>query len=701
MSDVVRLVDQCERHLDQQAGDRERALEYYNGEIRDLPVEADEDGVPLRSSVVSRDFRDTVKKIMPSVMRAILSNDQVVEYEPKTPESEESAEQATKYVNAVVVPECGAEKAIHDAIHDAFTVKTGILKWAAYKNRRSETTEHSNLSEEAMLGLIGEDDELIDHEEAEETDQEVLALIPNARRHSFKLKRAVDRIDVRLEAVPRGSFLIHPDAETIEDSPIVGERQEISRSELVSRGYDRGKVDKLSAYRKRADDDTDDHARKGDDYSYADDHKPTALELVQIYEVYALIDRDGDGIAEMYKIVYGESGERDTTGGGEGQSARSRIVLEDEAVSEAPYAEVICERDAHQFEGHSIFEDTEDIQRIKTSLTRGVLDNVYWQNNPSGEVDLNGVENPDAVFNPRFGQMIRRKGGNNGVPVVQLHQIPFYAAEAFAMLPHWDEVVKDRTGITDASGGLDPEQIANVNSSVAQLAADSGTAQAEMIIRTLARGGIEKAFRGLLKLVVAHHDQERTIKVSGAWVSYNPKSWDADLDCTVNVGLGAGSRERDLSVLQTILGLQREVIAAFGPDNPFVKPTQLYRTLAKIAETAGFPSADPYFTAPNDEEVKAKLAAQQEQPDPQRQKIEMQMQLEQAKAQARQQVEQAQMQADLAVKDAERRAQMEIETMKAQLAYMQHQQKLELEYAKAGLAPPGAASAGLPEQVFG
>lgn len=690
------MVAQCEDYLGEQAGIRQRASEYYEGDVPELPVDEDEEGRPIRSTVVSKDVRSIIKKLKPSIMRTLLANDRIAEYEPVSEDDEESAKQATEYVNLVVVPESNVENALHDAVMDAVLRKTGILKWSAYRKQQAEVHHVTDVDDDAFLGLE-EDPELtvLDHETSEETDPEVLALSPNARRHSFRLLRTVSQTEVRMDAVPRELFLISPGAENIEDAPLVGEIQTPTRSELVSRGYDRKKVDSLSDHGSKQVDEADKQAQMGDDFTQIAAHNTKALETVKIYEVYVRLDLDDDGIAEMYKIVFGDSG--DTRDGEE----KSRVVLEQEPVAEAPYADVIAERDAHQFEGHSVFEDVEDIQRIKTSLLRGTLDNIYWQNNPQPEVDLDVVADPNAVFSPKFGQPILKKKGYAGTPAVTYHTPPFYARDAFDMLPYMDEVAKDRTGITEQSGGLDPEQIANVNNGVAQLAAESGIAQAEMIIRSLARGGIRKAFRGLLKLVVAHHDQPRSVKIRGEWKTYDPRSWNTNMDCKVNVGLGAGSKERDMAVLQIILGLQREIIAGMGPRNPFVKPIQLYRTLAKITETAGFPSADPYFTEPSEAEVEAALAAAENQPDPQAQKVQRQIELEEAKAQAAQVKEQAQMQADLQVKAAEREKDLEIAALKAQLEYLMHQDRMALEYAKHGQVGPSMPQVNVPEQING
>lgn len=226
ISHVARLVDQCEDYLAEQSKDRERALEYYNGEMLDMKPDEG------RSSVVSKDVRAVIKKLMPSIMRSILSNDTIADYEPVGPEDVEGAEQATDYINLVVVPESDAEKAIHDAVFDALLLKTGILKWSAYKRLKSAVHEFTDQSDDDVLGLFDDpDNEIFDHEKTVETDPAVLEIDPNARRHSFKLRRIEEQVDVRLEAVQRGSFLIYPGAESIEDAPIVGQLLEATRSD--------------------------------------------------------------------------------------------------------------------------------------------------------------------------------------------------------------------------------------------------------------------------------------------------------------------------------------------------------------------------------------------------------------------------------------------------------------------------------------
>lgn len=643
---VARLKDAAVEYLAEQSKARATAMEYYSGVMLDFP--ADEG----RSSVVSQDVRAVMKKVMPSIMRTILGGGNVVEYLPVGQEDEEAAEQATDYINLVVMQECGAVDAIHDAIHDALLLKTGIIKWSAYRDRKVTIRQYTDQSDEALLGLDTDPDvEMLDYEESEETDPNVLAVFPDAKRHSFRLRRISETVTPRLEAVPRGAFLITPGAESIETAELVGEEEILTRSALVAQGYDKDNVWAIITHDGGSE---DDQARMGVDYTDAQAETRKALELVRVWNVYVKVDQDDDGIAEIYRIVFGD-------GGGDTGGASGHVVLGVEAVDEAPYASVVAERDPHQFEGHSIYEDVREIQRVKTSLMRSTLDNLYAQNNMRPAYRSDAVADPEKLANGKFGEPIELNPGFALADAVSWAVVPFVADKSFQMLSYMDEVATDRTGITDASGGIDANNLHNTSATSAMLMSESGIAQADMIVRSIANGGLRRAFKGLLKLVIAHSDKPRTVRMKNEWVEYNPAVWNSEMDCVVNVGLGGGTKERDMMTLNTIYSIQKELLLSIGADNPYVKPDQLYNTLEKITETAGFPSALPYFTDPDPAEIQARLEAAKNAPDPEVMKIE-------AKAKADMQIEGMKAQQSAQAEQQKLAAQMQAEKMKADVA---------------------------------
>ena len=167
-----------------------------------------------------------------------------------------------------------------------------------------------------------------------------------------------------------------------------------------------------------------------------------------------------------------------------------------------------------------------------------------------------------------------------------------------------------------------------------------GISQVELMVRNVAVG-LKRLFRGLLKLIIQHQDQPRTVKLRDQWVQFDPKSWNANMDATVNVGLGAGTRERDMMAMQIVAATQEKLLMALGADdNPFVSPENLYNSTAKLYQAAGLKNIAPYLTKPTPESIKAFKQKKAQSKSPEQVKGEMQMQIEQMKTQATGQLEQ-------------------------------------------------------------
>lgn len=636
---VADMIREAEKHADDTAQDRLDALEYYQGEMRDLPADIG------RSSVSTRDVRAHLKKAMPSIVRTILGSDEVVEYLPVNEGDEEGAEQAGDFINFVVFPEANGRKAVMDAIHDALLLKNGILRWWYDERQAVKFSRHSGLTEDELNALAMEDGvEIVDVSEGVEqidTPQGAMQI----QTYDAKIKRVFTDRKYRIAAVPRERFLIHPDATTLDDSLLTGERMELRRGDLVSMGYDREMVMGLAI---SGDEDTEEDIRR-DVVLDAQEADP-ANEEIDYYEVFVRVDMDGDGIAELRRMCFAGALHKDN-------------LLVDEEVDEVQFADLTAMFQPHQWEGLSLADDLADLQRVKTALLRQSLDNIYWQNNLQPIVDIRAVQNPDAVLNPKFGQPIILNDGRDVRTAVQFSQVPFVASQSFAMLEYMDQEAQDRTGVTDASAGLAPDALQNMTAKASAMIEQAGIGQTEMMVRNLA-DGLRRLFRGLLRLVIRHQDKPRTVRLRGEWVTFDPAHWNADMDATVNVGLGAGTRERDMQVMQFVMGLQEKLIAAFGPDNPYVKPDQLYNALAKVVESAGLKTPSLFFTEPDPQEIAQKMQAAANQPNPEAEKVKAEMalkqadmqgkmQLEQAKMQAAQAKERAQMEADLVVREKE------------------------------------------------
>lgn len=631
---VADMVREAEKHAEVTSKDRTTAIEYYEGKMVDTPSEEH------RSAFVSRDVREHIKKALPSIMRTILGNGEIVEFSPMAEGDEDAAEQASDYINYVVLPEADGEAAIYDAIHDALLCKNGIIKWWHEEKACVKFSKHSGLTDDELTVLAAEAGvEIKERTERAEVIEQMTEAGPmpvEITVHDVTLRRTFTERKICVSSVPRENFLIHPDAVTLQDSILTGEKTELRRSDLIAMGYDKDMVLNLSV---AGEDDDERQARRdvGEDSAEAD----RANDHIDFYDMYIRLDLDGDGIAELRRMCF--------AGG-----LTEEHMLENDECDEVQFCDVAAMRQPQQWEGISLADDLMDIQRVKTVLMRQTLDNLYWQNNPQpiyqkGTLTDAGV---DALFNPAFGKPIPVPQGVDVRAAVSFSQIPFVARESFGMLEYMDQTATDRTGISDASAGLAPDALQNMTAKASAMIEQAGIGQTEMIVREIARS-LKPLFKGLLRLVTRHQDKPRTIRLRNEWVTFDPRHWNAEMDVKINTGLGAGTRERDMMVMQQVLTLQEKLLGAFGPDNPFVKPDNLHNSITKLVEAAGLTSPADYFTAPDPQEIQAKMQAAKNQPNPDQMKVEAQLKIEQAKLQAQVAKEKAQMDADLRVQQAQ------------------------------------------------
>jgi hypothetical protein len=641
--------------------DRERAIEYFLGEVPDVGVQ------PGRSSVTSHDVADTIGWILPGLMRVFTGTDKVVTYQPSKPGDEGGASQATEYVNFVFMNECDGYQVLWDAFQDALLVRNGILKvWWDDTPIYSEE-RFSGLSDDGLTLLASDDSvEIVEHEAAEVPGLSMQPGVPPMVLHSGRIRRVEQPGRLCCGAVPREEFLISRRARSMADADFVAHRRMVARADLIAAGYDRETVLSLPTYAESAFS-SESLARDEERMASAvwSSQDPMRQE-VEIYEAYIRADQDGKGQLCWHRMIIG--------------ARTSKIVLDHEKVEDHPFQDVYAERVAHRWEGRSVFDDTADIQRVKTVVLRQMLDNLYLQNNPQREVVESQIIDPDEVLSPKIGGVVRVKSSGAVREIV----IPFVGQNALLGLEYADQIIEKRTGVSRSTMALDPQALTNQTATAVNASQMASYSKIELIARNMAEC-LRQYFRKVLKIVVANQDRERVIRLRDQWVPVDPRSWNASMDCVIDVGLGTGSRDRDMMVLQQLAMKQEQILAQLGPGNPLVSLTQYRATLAKIVEAAGIRSPETFFgeITPEVEQQMVQKAAQAAQ-DPRaaeaaaKMRIEEQrLQIELQKMQAQQAASAEDRQMTMAIKERE----LQLKQQEIMLDMMATRAKLEVQLA--------------------
>jgi hypothetical protein len=485
-------------------------------------------------------------------------------------------------------------------------------------------------------------------------------------RHSVKIKRTCRYGQVRLAAIAPEDMVVSGETTDLRKSRLVGCKETKTRSELLEMGFDKDKVDQLVA-------DTDDDAIKlsrqaeqGEIVSIG--VATTEMELIVLYELYLRIDMDGDGISEVVQIFFGGYG-------GVGQLLEWNL-WEDEPV----FTNVPSYRVPHRLNANSLHDRTKDIQEIKTVLERQGLDSLYGATTPQ-KVAVGRCLNPDELTNPSFGGTILMEEGGS---VSNLQQ-EFVGAVAFQGIEFFNGIVEKRTGISRQTMALDPEALQNQTATASQLAHDAGYTQTELVTRNMAQLGWVFVFRSILKLMVRHQQRRSTVRLTGKkWVEIDPRHWNADMDITINTGLGTGSRDRDMGTLQAMRADQVAMLAIFReaqmPDKALQMVPMMLSTLRKSAEAAGIRNVDDYYPEVTEADLmQAKQAIEKKnaQPPPEMMQAQMMMQVEQGKIQATSQAKQAEIQANAAAENAKVMAKMQADRQTSDIQIRREEAQLE------------------------
>lgn len=663
------------------AEERRRALDYYLGE----PFGNEQEG---RSQVVSTDVADTVEWILPSLLRIFTAGEEVVRFEPTGPEDEEVARQATEYVNWIFQRDNPGFLIFYTLFKDALLQKCGIAKlWWDEGETAERETYLGKTFEELQLLLSDPDVEPIEHSAYEDTvvvaGADGLPTETVAMLHDVTVKRRRRRGRVRIEPVPPEEFLISRRARSLDDAAFVAHRVRRTVSELVAAGHDRALVERLSGA-----DEPDLTLEAQSRRRLEEEAGPgSAAEIdrsrreLWVTECYITADWDGDGIAERRKVTVAGDGHE---------------ILENEPFDGVPFVAVTPILMPHCFYGLSIADLVMDLQLIKSTVLRQILDNLYLSNN--GRHVVSDQVNLDDMMTSRPGGIVRLKSGATpGQGHVMPLETPLVAAAAFPVLEYLDGVREGRTGVTRYTQGLDADTLNKTATGISQIMA-AAQARIELIARVFAETGVTDLFRKILRLVGRHQHGPRIIRLRNQWVPMDPRSWNSEMDVSVSVGLGTGNRDQMLGHLNAILGIQAQAIQQQGGvDGPLVTLGNVYNTLAKIVENAGLKPADAFFTRPDERPAPPPLP-QPAMPDLPLLALQQQAKVDAArlalasrKAEAEMALDRAKLEAEMALKRDELAAQLALEREKMLL-----KEGSAAEAAAAAAPSERAANAGQP-----
>lgn len=666
--DLVRILKQEESdasayHDSELAKAQEEGLKRYFGEKYGTEKEG-------RSKVVSHDIEDDVNSIMPDLMRCFTIADDLVSIEASNPEDDQPyqlgmdpqtgrpkmskksrVDVQAAYGTYVFFKDNRGKENIYDFAFDGLVQRVGIMQ-VSYEDPEPRPPKIIEGVGPEQIARYGADPEyeIIGQEETQGPEGPVFTL---EVRQTPRMGR------VHIEACPPEEFAVHKTARNIESAKYHRRKRSVYLAELKRKYPD--KADELDELKASVSGETtlDDDGRKQARHpNESVDNMPNVTdegrrEVIQNDE-YLRIDFDGDGVVELRFV-----------------RRVGAVILENFAVDASDYVIWSPYRISHRAIGRSIPDLLDDIQRIRTEITRSYLDSLSQTLSPRTYVNTQALDQAgiDAVADNDLSGVIPVKGD----PRAAVHEAvtPDISGPALNALEYFDQRKQEASGNTKHKQGMDPASLNKTATGIELLQAAART-RIELIATWLGIG-LEDVFKRLFQLLAAHQDKPRQVKLFGEWCEVDPRTWSDEPAVAVNVGEAGVSKHQRLGNLSLIAAKQEQILLQAGSSNPLVSMQHYRNTLGAMANTMGFRDAGLFFgEVPED-------YAPEPQPDPKVVEAQMKNQLETAKAQNDAQLSQQKMAFDQQAQSQKLASERELAAFKVQSEQQLAQIRIQME----------------------
>lgn len=484
--------------------------------------------------------------------------------------------------------------------------------------------------------------------------------VPEPITHDVTIVTTRKLAQARVMGVPPEEFGIERGARSIRDcNYCFHEIVTKTEAQLIAEGFDAAQIRSLgndggtTRVETLARDTVDEHSPASSSASNS------GTRLVRITEHYVRMDYEGEGKPCLYQII---------TGGDQGEILRKDgqdCITPFDAI---PFAATTPVPMTHRFFGRSIADLVMPLQREKTALKRGALDNLYLHNNPRVEVaEQNAGPNTlDDLLVSRPGGVVRTKtaGGLNW------QVVPDITSSIYPMLQYIDAELESRSGLSKQAQGIDANALQNQSATAVAQVFSASQMRIKLIARIMAEG-VRDMF-GLLHGTIRKHGQQRqTVRLRNAWVQIDPRGWKTRDDMTIEVGLGSGGKAQQFAQTMAIANVQKELAMA-GKIN-LVGDRELYNTAAELTRIMGHKNPGRFFNDPAavDPQTGRQLhpppAPLQPPPDPKLLAAQARLQTEQAIAAHKAELAQQQAHNDMVHQQVKMQAEIELAKIKAGL----------------------------------
>ena len=442
-----------------------------------------------QSDFVSYDFWSLVEWAIPNIMNAFFGNDDALVIVGRGAEDVQRAEVFKQLIDFQLMTQNKGFLTMWDWFNDAFQYNLGAVK--VWWDRQEEWGEdHFEYATPDRLMMLQAD------EWCEITSVSPPDIFGNVNV-VFKIGRLLKNQPV-IESVRVTDLRWSPEAKNIQDANFVAHRQTVTVDHLRRRAMDGvfdpqaveravedlgGENINYSSFETELNDELDQQRNEDD----------KARELIELYECYAKVDINGDGLLEDAIITV---------------AGEEVLRVEENQYGRVPIFTLSPIRDPFKvLASLSLSEIVGEIQTIKTALMRQFLINTVILNNARWFVNEDGVDVKDLINNAMY---IRTHGDPRTIAQpFPTHQL---AGWTMPLFEYFESALEQWTGRTRYNQGTDSNTL-NKTATGISLLQQASAQRIDYIMRVFAETGVGEVMRFLIELNQRYIDQPQVIRL--------------------------------------------------------------------------------------------------------------------------------------------------------------------------------------------
>ena len=463
--------------------------------------------VDNKSKIVSKDIKKQIEWLIPSAADPFLSTSDVIKCTPITAEDTLSARQNELLLNTQFCRKFPRFNFINKAIRVLATEGTLVIQtgW---------DYEDKEVEEEVEIAVVDKYGNTIIRKEI----QKVTKVIKNQPTAIVCRNEDIFIDPTCMDDMDKCQFIIHRYESDLSTLKADGRYKNLDKIDTNSGGYD-----------------PDFDAQDKTEFKFED----KARKKVLVYEYWGNYDVNNDGITEQ--IVCAWVGD-------------TIIRLEDNPYPDKkpPFIVVPFSSIPFQMYGEALAENIGDNQKVKTAITRGIIDNMAKSNNGQIGIRLGAL---DLANRKKFlqGKNFEFKGTPADFWQGSFNQIP---GSVFDMLQLMNNEIESQTGVNAFSKGLTGNSLGS-SATAARGVLDATALRRLHLVRNIAENLVKPLMRKWMAYNSEFLEEEEVVRVTNE--EYIPVRRDdlegkVDIDITISTYEEANARSQELGFMLQTLG---------------------------------------------------------------------------------------------------------------------------------------------------